>query len=96
MIFVIDFLKYDTNKMKLISDKCDYRYTLVNPLFEYGLTCLAIDVKLWMSNKGRYLLTYRKQGIWCAKSLEEDEVKSLLLKYDLSKYEELFGRLEEG
>ena len=88
MIFVIDFLKYDTNKMKLISDKCDYRYTLVNPLSEYGLTCLAIDVKLWMSNKGRYLLTYRKQGIWCA--------KSLLLKYDLSKYEELFGGLEEG
>lgn len=52
MVFVIDNLKYDTDKMELISD-------------------------------------YVSKGV---KLLEED-VKKLLLEYDLQKYEELFGSL---
>ena len=50
MIFVINDLKYDTDKMELISEKCEYVYTY---------TMLGSkDVQLWRSVRGRWLLTY--------------------------------------
>lgn len=52
MIFVINNLKYDTDKMKLISDKCEYQYT-----GQYtGITFDAEDVRLFKSVKGNWLL----------------------------------------
>ena len=95
MIFVINNLKYDTDKMELISDKCEYTYTLAfsfKKMSSYGK-----DVKLWKSKKGNWLLTYRTdyqliRGV----KLSDEDVKKLLMKYDLPKYEELFGELEEA
>lgn len=86
MIFVIDNLKYDTDKMELISEKCDYSDKRV------------FQSKIWRSRKGNWLVTYTKQGYstYFAESLTESEVKCLLLKYDLSKYEEIFGEIEEA
>lgn len=96
MVFVIDNLKYDTDKMELISEKCKYSYTWVPILIDTEMTCYGKDVKLWKSKKGNWLLTYyigsNSKGV---KLLEED-VRKLLLKYDLQKYEELFGELEEA
>ena len=62
------------------------------------MTRIANDVKIWRSKKGNWLVTYTKPGYSSnfANSLSEIEVKSLLLKYDLPKYEELFGELEEA
>lgn len=94
MVFVIDNLKYDTDKMELISDRCEYIYTYTLVLAErrvYGK-----DVKLWKSKKGNWLLTYRTDYVSKGVKLLEEEVKKLLLKYDLQKYEELFGELEEA
>lgn len=84
MIFVFNKLKYDTSKMELISDKCE--------MFASGE-----DVKLWRSNHGRWLLTYKTASLTiCARTLLEGDAATLLLKYDLDKYEELFEELEEA
>lgn len=98
MVFVIDNLKYDTDKMELISEKCEYVYTWTLPLTNTQMRSCGDNVKLWRSKKGNWLVTYTKQGYSgnFANTLTEIEVKSLLLRYDLSKYEELFGELEEA
>lgn len=94
MIFVIDKLKYDTDKMELISEKCNYNY----PEYFLGRNVLyrAKSTKLYKTKKGRWFLTYEKDVSTCGKVLTENEVKELLIKSDLAKYEELFGELEEG
>ena len=95
MMFVINGLKYDTDKMKLISEKCEYTYTYTmfgSDFFGYGK-----NVQLWRSVRGRWLLTYtRGYSTAYAKTLTEQEAKNLLKKYDLDKYEELYGELEEA
>jgi hypothetical protein len=100
MIFVIDNLKYDTDKMELISDKCKYQVSIKNNLLYVTSSFRenVLDVKLWKSAKGRWLITYKRQGYvkYSAQSLTETEVKDLLITYDLPKYEELFGELEEA
>lgn len=96
MIFVIDNLKYDTDKMELISEKCEYIYTWKLTLANIGMSRPGKDVKLWKSKKGNWLLTYRTDYSSKAVKLFEEDVKKLLLKYDLQKYEELFGELEEA
>ena len=97
MIFVIDKLKYDTDKMKLVSEKCKYTYTRRLILTTTEMSDYGEDVKLWKSKKGNWLLTYRTDyGSTRGVKLLEKDVKKLLLDYDLSKYEELFGELEEA
>ena len=96
MIFVIDNLKYDTDKMELINEKCKYTYTWVFTLTDTKMSSYGKDVKLWKSKKGNWLLTYRTDYQSKGVKLLEEDVKKLLLDYDLSKYEELFGELEEA
>lgn len=96
MIFVIDNLKYDTNKMELISEKCEYIYTSVFILTNTEVRSYGKDVKLWKSKKGNWLLTYYTGSHSRGVKLFEEDVKKLLLEYDLSKYEEIFGEIEEA
>lgn len=96
MVFVIDKLKYDTDKMELISEKCEYSYTWVFTLTQTEMRSYGKDVKLWKSQKGNWLLTYRTDYVSKGVKLLEEDAKKLLLKYDLQKYEELFGELEEA
>lgn len=66
-------------------------------MFGYEFYSDGKDIQLWRSIRGRWLLTYnRGYSIVYAKALTEKEVKNLLMKYDLDKYEELFGELEEA
>ena len=96
MIFVIGKLKYDTDKMELISEKCRYSYTWVFTLTNTEMRCYGKDVKQWKSKKGNWLLTYRTDYDSRGVKLLEKDVRNLLLDYDLPKYEELFGELEEA
>ena len=96
MIFVIDKLKYDTDKMELISEKCKYTYTWKFTLANIGIQSCGKDVKVWKSKKGNWLLTYSTDYDSRGVKLLEEDVKKLLMKYDLSKYEEVFGELEEA
>lgn len=96
MIFVIDKLKYDTDKMELVSEKCKYSYTWIFTLTNTEMIGQGKDVKLWKSKKGNWLLTYRTDYTSRGVKLIEENAKKLLLDYDLSKYEELFGELAEA
>ena len=93
MLFVIGKLKYDTDKMTLISEKCRYRLDGL-----IGFNCFAKEVMLWRSKKGNWLLTFKKSPIdpTSGKTLTESEAMNLLLKYDIEAYENLFGELEEA
>ena len=93
MVFVINKLKYDTDKMTLISEKCQYCY-----LGAFGINYFAKEVILWRSEKGNWLLTYKKDLIYptSGRALTESEATDLLLKYDVEAYENLFGELEEA
>lgn len=92
MVFVINKLKYDTDKMTLISENCEHCYTGCLATFR------AKDVKLWKSKKGNWLLTFRGDIAYPISgiALTESEAMDLLLKYDLEVYETLFGELEEA
>ena len=95
MVFVINKLKYDTDKMVLVSEKCSYAYDahFLNSKIKY----IGNNVKLWRSAKGNWLLTYEDSvGHKYGKAMDKNEVKELLLKHDLKKYEEIFGELEEA
>ena len=96
MIFVINNLKYNTDKMELISEKCEYTYDWKFTLVNIGMRSRGKDVKLWKSKKGNWLLTYRTDYDSKGVKLLEEDVKKLLLEYDLSKYEEPFGEIEEA
>ena len=96
MIFVIDKLKYDTDKMKLISEKCKYTYTWIFILTNTEMISYGKDVKLWLSSKGNWLLTYNTDYSTRAVKFSVEQAKEILMKYDLEKYELLFGELEEA
>lgn len=96
MTFVINNLKYDTDKMELISEKCKYMYTWVFELTGDEIMSYGKDVKLWKSKKGNWLLTYRADYDLRGVRMSDKNAKKLLMRYDLQKYEELFGELEEA
>lgn len=94
MIFVINNLKYDTDKMELISDECEYWYK--GELLGTPMRYRGRDVRLWRSSKGNWLLTYKSDYTTYGKALCEKEVKNILIQYDLEMYEQIFGEVEEA
>ena len=95
MIFVINNLKYDTDKMSLISEKCRYNYTLESPIGTFHKS--GKKVKLWRSKKNNWLVTYDKEfDNTYGEAISTSEARDLLLRYDLSVYEDIFGELEEA
>ena len=94
MIFLIDKLKYDTDKMELISEKCKYTYTWIFTLTNTEMISYGKDVKLWKSKKGNWLLTYNTDYSTRVVKFSFEQAKEILMKYDLEKYELLFGELE--
>ena len=95
MIFVINKLKYDTDKMQLISEKCEYLYKY--NMFGSNFTNYGRDVKLWRSVNDRWLITHtRGSSNVYAEAISKEKAGALLLQYDVDKYEELFEKLEEA
>lgn len=95
MIFVINNLKYDTDHMDLVSNKCQYSWT--DNSLGISLHHRGRDVKLWKSKKGNWLLTYeRDYGVNSGVALSEEKAKKHLLQYDVEAYEKIFGELEEA
>ena len=94
MIFAINNIKYDTDKMELISTKCEYSYSVT--IFGTLLHYYGKNVMIFKSLKGRWLLTYSADYKNCAIALSEEEAKKYLMHYDLKEYEKHFGELEEA
>lgn len=84
MVYVFNNLKYDTDKMDLISTKCMYALNIVER---------PVNVKLYKSLKGRWLIVFKQGG---ALAIDEEKAKHMLLKYDINAYEKIFGELEEA
>lgn len=83
MIFVDEKtkLKYNTDKMELISYKCR----------------ISLKAKIYKSKKGNWLSVAKwADGVELPKVLSEDEAKQILLLNDLEAYEIVFGELEEA
>lgn len=94
MIFVIDNLKFDTSKMELVSRRCQYNYE--STFFNNTVKYTGKNVQLFKSKKGNWLLTYETDYEICGVRLQEGDAKNLLIKYDVQKYEQIFGELEEA
>ena len=99
MRFIINGLKYETDKMEEIATvKKWYRITnaLVNAI--YGGKDVGHDYicTLWKSKKGKWLLTHEADYMNKGEAIEEDEAKRLLMQYAPDKYEELFEEIPEA
>lgn len=91
MIFVDteNKLKYDTDRMELISDKVKMKH---GRPFD-----ILVSAEIYRSKKGRWLgVTKWMDGDEEGRVLEENEVQQFLLKYDVGAYEKIFGKLEEA
>lgn len=91
MIFVDakNKLKYDTDKMELISDKVKME---VGRPFR-----ISVNAEIYRSKKGRWLGVAKwMDGDEEGRVLEENEVQQFLLKYDVGAYEKIFEKLEEA
>lgn len=95
MIFVINNLKYDTDKMELVAE----HLKVITNRFGYFLgTVPAVDGSLYRSINGRWLaVTSYNVGY----AITENEVKNALLDpincdECLKIYEHYFGELEEA
>lgn len=96
MIFIINNLKYDTDKMEIISRKCRVRYP--SDLYGDFLNQYGRETILWKSKKGNWLVTYKKgsSSTVYAEALTSTQAMSLLLQYDIETYEKIFGEIEEA
>ena len=95
-VFVIKNKKYDTEKMDYIGKVQKwYKNELASKVFggERGSTYYC---EMYRSKKGNYLITRQDDFTLYGEAITETEAKSLLIKSDLSKYEELFGEVEEA
>ena len=93
MLFVINNLKYDTDKMELISKKCKWKHK--GSLLEgpYNFVC-DVNIKLYRSIHNRWLIVYNYRANRHAIAISEEMASNLLMNYDVEKYEQLFGELE--
>lgn len=100
MVFVIQGMKYDTEKMRKVATvKKWYREdTFLNramfPGQEVGRTH---ECELWKSEKGNWLLTHEEDfQAKYGEAVGEEEAKELLMKYATTVYERMFGELPEA
>lgn len=96
MIFVINNLKYDTDKMEIVSRKCRILYP--SDLYDSFIKQYELKTILWKSKKGNWLLTCKNcsDDTVYAEALTSTQAMSLLIQYDLETYEKIFGEIEEA
>ena len=94
MICVIDQIKYDTDKMEMVSDKIQHEYKVRFLSHSYWFD--GKNVRLWRSHKGRWFMTYESDRNEYAVPMTENQAKEKLMMYDIATYEQLFGELEEA
>lgn len=105
MIFITDNLKYDTDKMELISDKIKVFVECSGFRLEFarkfnsnpnGIYGSYFNGKIYKSKKSRYIAVYEYDYEFYGRPMSEKEVKETLKRYDYLKYEELFGKIKEA
>lgn len=94
MVFIINNMKYDTDKMEKVAD-VKKRYPVGGIWSQYVTT--IEDCGLWKTKRGNWLLTRKScYGSHCGEAIKEAEAKELLLRYAWKAYEKEFGEIEEA
>lgn len=100
MKFVINGMKYDTDKMECMAGvKKWYQNNspLVRVMFPGQEVGHTYNCELWKSEKGNWLLTHEEDfGAKYGEAIEEEEAKNLLMKYATAVYERVFEELPEA
>lgn len=84
-------VKYDTDKMELVSTKIRVKYG--RPFWD---TQSFRSGKLYRSKKGKWLAVAEGKNLEVPVMVSEEKAKEMLIQYDVNKYEEIFGELEEA
>ncbi len=100
MRFVIQGLKYDTDKMKKIANVKKWYKTnslLVKAIYGNEEVGTTYDCELWRSEKGNWLLTHTEDyNTKVGHAITEEEAKSLLMRYAPDIYETEFEKIPEA
>lgn len=100
MKFVIQGLKYDTDKMKKIANVKKWYKTnslLVKAIYGNEEVGTTYDCELWRSEKGNWLLTHTEDyNTKVGHAITEEEAKSLLMRYAPDIYETEFEKIPEA
>lgn len=100
MRFVIQGLKYDTDKMKKIANVKKWYKTnslLVKTIYGNEEVGTTYDCELWRSEKGNWLLTHTEDyNTKVGHAITEEEAKSLLMRYAPDIYETEFEKIPEA
>ncbi len=84
-------VKYDTDKMELVSTKIRVEYG--RPFWD---TQSLRSGRLYRSKKGKWLAVAEGKNLEVPVMVSEEKAKEMLIQYDVNKYEEIFGELEEA
>lgn len=99
MKFIINDLKYDTDKMEKIAVVKKWYPTnnaFIRAMYKELEVGQEYTCELWKSNKGNYLLTHDQDYSHKGEAISEEEAIQLIKHYDLAKFEEMFGEIEEA
>ncbi len=99
MKFILNDLKYDTDKMEKIADVKKWYATnnaWIRAMYKELEVGTEYNCELWKSKKGNYLLTHVQDYNHKGEAISEEEAIKLIRQYDLKKYEEMFGEIEEA
>ena len=100
MKFVINGMKYDTDKMERVATvKKWYKNdsALIQIMFPEQEVGRTYSCELWKSEKGNWLLTHEMDySKSMGEAITEEKAKELLMRYATPIYEEMFGELPEA
>ena len=99
MVFIINDMKYDTDKMEKVADvKKWYEVDNIFSRALYGGEKVGryYHCELWRSEKGNWLLTHEVDHETYGQAISESEAKILLMIYDVETYEERYGEIIEA
>ncbi len=100
MKFVINGMKYDTDKMERVAEVRKWyqnKSALIERLFPGKEVGNIYKCELWKSEKGNWLLTHEKDfGTKYGEAVTEEEAKKLLMRYATDTYERMFEELPEA
>lgn len=99
MRFVINGMKYDTEKMEKVANVEKWYEDsshFLKAAFPEQRLGYRYNCELWRSEKGNWLLTHKEGAKAIGEAIKGDEAKMLLMRYALNTYENIFGELPEA
>ena len=100
MEFVIKGMKYNTEKMEKVAEVKKWypiNSFVLRSIYQGKEVGRTYPCELWKSAKGNWLLTHEDDySTEYGEAIQEEEAKSLLMRYATDIYEKMFGELPEA